>query len=417
MRLDLLTAPPVSVADSTVAPSTRRRRTQRAGSLARVLLRAPDLVLWAMVLLLMPIYVWQSGRPQPADLLSIAFLPFIARKPRPALPPFLKHVLVALVAFAVYAALVNLAWGVLLLNYDVRKVGAVGFASFYLFNAYVFGICIYLFLKYRSRFVVVTVWATVAALALQVLGYAVRGPASGFRESLMFNNANQLGYYALLSATLIAFGYRKGRLPVWLAGGAVSMCVLLAALSLSKAAMLGSVAVAAVAAFRRPVLLAAVAVVLLVAARLGDPTALIERVEMRMNDFGRSYDDTPQGRGYSRIEQNPQYLVLGAGEVGHDRHNRDIAGELHSSVGTLIFSYGAVGTILFCVFLWRALRLVPFSDLVFFLPIFAYGLTHQGIRFRLFWILLAVACALGVEAQVARSHRRRQAHPGPVVLG
>lgn len=391
------------------------RRTQSAGPMVLGLLRAPDLALWAMVLVLMPIYVWQSGRPQPADLLSLAFIPLIARKPRPSLPSFLRRVLVALFSFAGYAALVNLAWGVLLLNYDVRKVGAVGFASFYLFNAYIFGICIYLFLKYRSRFIVVTVWATVAALALQVLGYVVRGPTSGFREPLMFNNANQLGYYALLSATLIAFAYRKGRLPVWLAGGAVSMCVLLAALSLSKAAMLGSVAVAAVAAFRRPVLLAAVAVVLLAGARLGDPTALVERVEMRMNDFGRSYDDTPQGRGYSRIEQNPQYLVLGAGEVGHDRHNRDIAGELHSSVGTLIFSYGLIGTILFCVFLWRALRLVPWSDLVFFVPIFAYGLTHQGIRFRLFWILLAIACVLGVEAQRARALRRRTGLLRPVV--
>ena len=322
----------------------------------------------------------------------------------------------ALFAFAGYAAMVNLAWGVLLLNYDVRKVGAIGFASFYLFNAYVFGICIHLFLKYRSRFIVVTVWATVAALALQVLGYVIRGPTSGFRESLMFNNANQLGYYALLSATLIAFGYRNGRLPVWLAGGAVSMCVLLSALSLSKAAMLGTVAVAAVAVFRRPVLLAAVAVVLLAGARLGDPTALIERVEMRMNDFGRSYDDTPEGRGYSRIAQNPQYLVVGAGEVGHDRHNKDIAGELHSSVGTLVFSYGLVGTVLFCVFLWRALRLVPMSDLVFFVPIFAYGLTHQGIRFRLFWILLAVACVLGVEAQLAHARRRRPALPAPAVV-
>ena len=61
-----------------------QRRTQRTGSMLMSLLRAPDLALWAMVLVLMPIYVWQSGRPQPADLLSLAFIPLIAREsPRP----------------------------------------------------------------------------------------------------------------------------------------------------------------------------------------------------------------------------------------------------------------------------------------------------------------------------------------------
>lgn len=397
----------------------RRRSSPPRGRLLGIpaivqLLRAPDLALWAFVIVLMPIYAWRSGRPQPADLLALGFIPFLLRAPRPAVPPFMKGILSSLLAFAGYAAAVNLVWGVLLLDYDVRKVGAIGFASFYLFNAYMFAVCIFLFLKHRTRFIVVTVWSTFVALALQALSYVVRGPTSGFRETLMFNNANQLGYYALLSATLIAFAYRRGRLPVWIAGGAVAICVFLAALSLSKAAMIGSVVVAAAAAVRRPVLLAAVAVALLGGAKLSDPTALIERIQLRMSDFGQSYDDTPEGRGYARIQQNPQYLVLGAGEVGHDRHNKDIAGELHSSLGTLIFSYGAVGTYLFCVFVWRALRRVRRTDLVFFIPVFAYGLTHQGIRFRLFWILLAIACVLGVEAQLSLSRRRRPRAAAPV---
>ncbi|MBI1945843.1 MAG: hypothetical protein HYS27_09115 [Deltaproteobacteria bacterium] len=370
-------------------------------------LRTPELAAWAAYLILTPIYIWQSGRPQPADIWSVVLAPLLLRGRKPAFPPHLRSALGAVLAFAVYAALVNVAWGVLLLDYAVRKVGAIGFASFYLFNAYIFFVCAALFVVHRQRFLVVTVWGTAASVWIQVIVYALKGAPGGFRESLMFNNANQLGYYALLTATLVALGYRHGKLPVVLAGLAVAASAFLAALSLSKAAMIGAVCTACIAAIRRPMLLIVVILSALAGASIKDPAALLMRIEMRMNDMGSSYDDTPQGRGYSRITENPQYLVFGAAEVGHDRHNRDIAGELHSSVGTLVFSYGVVGAALFCVFLWRALRCTPWSDLLFFLPIFLYGLTHQGLRFRLFWITVAVACMLGVEAQQAGARRRR----------
>ncbi|OGQ25202.1 MAG: hypothetical protein A2138_06085 [Deltaproteobacteria bacterium RBG_16_71_12] len=376
-------------------------------------LREPTLALWAMCMLLMPLYAWRSGRPQPADLVSLLFIPLLREATINAVPRYLRQVLSALVTFAGYAAVVNLIWGVLLLDYDVRKVGALGFASFYLFNAYMFALCIYLFAAFRMRFVAVTIWSTAIAVGLQVLLYAIRGPSTGFRETLLFNNANQLGYYALLSATLIAFGFRAARMPVIVAGAAVASCVFLAALSLSKAAMMGTVIVAAVGAIRRPMLLAVVALVLVAGASLRDPTNLFDRVQRRIDDMGSSYDDTPEGRGYSRIPENPQYLVLGAGEVGFDRHNRDIAGELHSSVGTLIFSYGVIGTVFFSMFLWRALRPVRRLDLLFFVPILAYGTTHQGLRFRLFWILVAIACLISMEARASEA-RRRGGRPMPI---
>jgi uncharacterized membrane protein YhfC len=68
--------------------------------------------------------------------------------------------------------------------------------------------------------------------------------------------------------------------------------------------------------------------------------------------------------------------------------------ELHSSVGTLFFCYGFVGAGIFVVFMWRALRRAPLRRLLLMAPALAYGLSHQGLRFTLVWLLLALYVAL-----------------------
>ena len=370
------------------------------------LLKAPELALWIVYLLITPFYVWKSGRPQPADGVLLVLLLYLARQGLPALPSALRSAFVAILMFAAYAALVNLAWGVLLLDYDVQKVGALGFASFYVFNALVFGACLLLYQRNGMRFVAVTAWASVAALLLQLALFAIKGDTSLFREKLFFNNPNQLGYYALLSAAIVAFTYQRARLPLMLAGAALAIATLFAASSLSKAALIGTAVMAGVAAIRKPVLVAVTATVLLVGMNLRDPSELVDRVTFRMQDMGSQEDDTLEGRGYSRIEMHPQYLVLGAGEVGHDRHG-DFGGELHSSWATVLFSYGVAGTAILLVFFWHALRFLRPLDWLFPLPIFWYGVTHQGLRFRLFWVFIGLVCVVAYHSRMVAVRRAR----------
>lgn len=382
-----------------IAPKARSSRRWAA-------LLEPELVLWALFLLITPFYVWKSGRPQPSDLLTIVIVPLLLRRGLPELPKGVRRGLIAISAFAAYAAVVNLLWGVLLLDHNVRKVGAVGFAAFYIFNAYIFALAVYLFLQFRGRFIVVTAWASVFAVILQLVLFAARGSSGGFREKLFFNNPNQLGYYALLVASLIAFGYTRARIPYWLAGIALAITTLLAALSLSKAAIIGTVAVACVAALRKPVLLIVTLVVLGLGTVARDPSGLVDKVVFRMNDLGSQGDDTLAGRGYSRIEAHPEYLVVGAGEVGHDRHG-DFGGELHSSWATVLFSYGFIGILLLCNFFWHALKPVKLADMLFLVPIFWYGLTHQGLRFRLFWVFIAFVAVTSLQERWAAQRPRR----------
>jgi hypothetical protein len=370
------------------------------------LVDTPELALWLAYLLLTPFYVWKSGRPQPADFVLLVLLALLVRNGVPRLPPQLKGASQAILAFATYAAVVNLLWGLILIDYDVQKVGAIGFASFYYFNALVFVICLLLYMRAGMRFIALSVWGSGISVLLQLVLYAWTGGAGLWREKLFFNNPNQLGYYALLTAVIVAFGYVSARLPLLLAGASLATCALLAASSLSKAALIGTAVVAVVAAVRRPLLPVLTVVMILLGMAVKDPGELIDRVTFRMEDMGQQEDDTLEGRGYSRIEMHPQYLVLGAAEVGHDRHG-DFGGELHSSWATVLFSYGVVGLSLLLFFFWRALRLLRPADVLFLMPIFWYGITHQGLRFRLFWVFIGIVCV--TTYHVSETQRRRHA--------
>lgn len=359
-----------------------------------------------MFLVISPFYVWKSGRPQPADGVLAIALVYLLIGHRPALPAGLRKAVIGVFLFAIYAATVNLIWGALLLDSVVQKVGALGFASFYFFNAAVFAACVLLYIRHRAAFFAVTAWGTIGALGVQLVLLMIRGGSGLFREKLFFNNPNQLGYYALLSAGIVAFCYRPARVPLLVAAAALAVTTLFAASSLSKAALVGTGVTACVAALRKPALLFATILIILVGMAARDPSELINRVTIRMQDIGTQGDDTLEGRGYTRIASHPQYLVLGAGEVGLGRFG-GYGGEMHSSWGTVLFCYGAVGAGLLVAFFWAALRHLRLMDLLYPVPIFWYGVTHQGLRFRLFWVFIALLCVAAFHARALEARRAR----------
>src|SRR5207249_4352790 len=81
------------------------------------------------------------------------------------------------------------------------------------------------------------------------------------------------------------------------------------------------------------------------------------------------------------------------GEGADDRFGqRD---EMHSTVGTLLFAYGIPGLLLFGGFLSAVYQSAKWPNAKFLIPGFLYGLTHQGLRFPEFWILIAFVWCLG----------------------
>jgi hypothetical protein len=117
----------------------------------------------------------------------------------------------------------------------------------------------------------------------------------------------------------------------------------------------------------------------------------ISRTISRLENIGQESDDSAAGRGYDRVLQNPGYLIIGAGEGGYDRFEGSRKGyELHSGLGTLLFSYGVMGFGLFLLLLHAvAARNNPYI-LVLFGLVILFGVVHQNIRFTHFWVFLGV---------------------------
>src|SRR6185369_3384862 len=90
--------------------------------------------------------------------------------------------------------------------------------------------------RYGEFLLWLTVRLVMVAAFLQVLASFVVRSGHG-RSTVMFNNPNQLGYYALLSACIILLGQKKFRISTVMVTAALAACAYLALLSASKAAL------------------------------------------------------------------------------------------------------------------------------------------------------------------------------------
>jgi len=380
-------------------------------------MRRPALVTWAIYLFLIPVYIFPSGLPQPGDLLVIVLLPLALRRWNGRLGRDMRSTLRALIWFTLWVCAVDYTWVLVMGSYTVFGPDSfMLFPLYYIYNALIFLIALVLFRRYGELFLWATTFAVIATVFLQVVSSLVLRSTAA-RGVVFFNNPNQLGYYALLAATLIALTYRRIGLGLVTASVALAGCGCLAVISASRAAAGGIAVLLVLLIFSNPKIIvvaciAAVAVVSGVGPIADAIEASQERVLTRGAQTNASFF---QERGYDRIWRNQQYLLLGAGEGGLSRFDdtayvRNM--EIHSSVGTILFSYGIVGSILFLVFTWRLIRRARWRLLILLLPPGLYAGAHQGLRFSMLWTVLAIFVALKeldrtrVDAAITTGHAR-----------
>jgi hypothetical protein len=253
-------------------------------------------------------------------------------------------------------------------------------------------------------------WSCVIALVAQVLYLEFVFHGEGKRATGTFNNPNQLGYWALVVMACLAVV--KERSPL----GFVDVLALgsgyyIVMLSLSKAASIsGALLVLLIMAFCRCqrgvgfLLAGALALGLLYQFAGG---GLVERfmsfeavtnLNDRLSGIGSSEDDNLMHRGYARLIQNPQYLAFGAGEGAFERLTQYARAkrpdkEFHSTLGTILMSYGLVGLTLFGLLLLVIFSRAPLASIAYLGPVMLYSITHVGIRTSEFWVFLALVYA------------------------
>jgi hypothetical protein len=358
----------------------------------------PALIAWAVYLFLVPFYVFKSGLPQPGDMFVVLLVPIALRGWNGKLPPSILTPMRALLWFTLWVVVVDYAWAFILGNFGLFGTDTfILFPLYYIYNAMLFLVGLILYRQHGDVFLRITLYMVYGTVLVQVAASFVYQP--GARGSLFFNNPNQLGYFALLAACMIVLLHWRLRLKLWFSSMALASCGYLAAVSASRAAIAGVAILLMMLLFANPRVIIALSVVALALVFLGGPIAdAVKTAEDRVRNR-RSHVGFMEERGYDRIVEYKEYLLFGAGEGGLSRFadTPQQHKEIHSSIGTVVFSYGVIGAYLFFVFVWRLVRGARLRLWMVLLPPLFYAVAHQGLRFTMMWVLLAVFLALKAE--------------------
>lgn len=354
--------------------------------------------MWTIYLFLSPFYLFQSGYPQPADILIfLAICLYFAL----TLLNFQKEIRSVYVFGAMF---VGLAFTINFIHYFfMPDIKFILHSFIYLFNFFIFMFVVMLFDRDRERMNHVTYKTLLIIVAFQFLMVVFFPDSDDVRASGTFNKSNQLAYWCVLAAALLLVLKRNTRFTI-IDLAAFSILSYMQMLTLSKAGiivffLLFIMFVSSPNMPRRYRYIVILFAALFSISYMGNAQKIynffmnfdtVDAVSKRLGTLGKQNDDTPEARGYLRLIEHPGYLLIGAGEGAYQRFGRQ---ELHSGIATLLFSYGIFGFGFFIAFLASAFYRLSFYYSAMLMPIFLFGLTHQNIRFSFFWIFLAVAYA------------------------
>ena len=356
---------------------------------------------WVGFMLIFPIYLLPSGGLQVSALFVGLIGLFSLARPWPVARDQ-SNILLLGGALITYILAVSAAFAVVWANFEFLRS-----PMFFVYN---FGLLTLLFIGFANAggaFLRVIAIATVASLAVQValIPIMVAEQIEGERLHLLFNNPNQLGYFGLLCAGIVAvasnigvISKRLGYLGLFLAG-------ILVVVSISRAAILGYVLIVFAAVPLIYSLLAGAVVILLV---IGDllPVDVIGSFERRstMKSFGLEAN-LMSDRGWARAFQDPTNLLFGIGESREANLQRfGLTLEVHSTFLQMFLGYGLIGFLAFILLILLFLSGQTALMVWVSLAVLSYGLTHNGIRFSMFWVYLGfVSCAALMMRQIRQS--------------
>lgn len=246
------------------------------------------------------------------------------------------------------------------------------------------------------------------------------GYRGGKRFSGTFSHANQFAYFAAITFSLIVLLYTFKHISARIMAISIAILVALTLASLSKAGILGMaiglffLSIGTVS-MRLLMAIGAGSIFLLHQFGYFDVNELL--VVQRILHIGKDHDDGFAQRGYFvlfEFARTPIELWFGLGAEGvrqvHDGR------EIHSTYLSYFGNYGLVGGVLYLMFLfswvqclYRSLPLAQAAAIMF--PVLFYGIPHNGTRFSILYILIALTFCLAEEGRVRLRERPR----GPAV--
>ncbi len=379
---------------------------------------------WAIYLMSFPFYFFPAGSIQPSDLFIAIAVAFYLLSRGLDLFDDSKGVYHKFLRFCIYLTIVNFVVSIALLGQPNKGLPWYIMSAFYYFNLVVMVFALGLYKQYGRAFLYTTIYSCVLAAVLQIgLSTVFSTGGEGVRGSLFFTNPNQLGYYSLCGLAIVLVSETMLKIPKLIIYASFFLFTYLAAISVSKAALGAMIILFGVYLIANGVISMRNIFALVVVGGLGYfafiNTEFGQTFQANLEKREQNEADRPdqitewEYRGYDRISNHPYYLVFGAGEGAYNRFDTFIEGhEMHSSIGTIIFCYGIPGTIMFAMFVLALFKRLPWYYVIYSLPLFAYGLTHMGLRFTIFWVALIMFPIIRMEIfkqKFAKRKRRLEA--------
>ena len=359
---------------------------------------------------LKPLYLSQSGSLQICDIFMVFGLIylFFSSHGRVCLPVCAKPFIKALLSFVVFVIAINGLWT--LTGYSYIKP-----ILYYIFNFLAVIICLCVYQKNGKKAFLQAIFNGVflsAIISLIGLGInAGSGRATGF-----FNNPNQLGYYGVVIIAFVfllsedswtfknIFSFFVGACCVILSGSkaafiATAIQILLIVILFDNRKSYKSIVKRAVATAAFGIFL-----YIFLFTDILDGSFFKSVIRMRnrlLSIFTENDSDLGSGRGYDRIKELGIHFLWGMAEGNYSRFVSLSGLEAHSTYVSVFVSYGLIGFLLYIFFLAIAIfrKNRTLKNFAIASGPLMYGLTHNGIRNTLVWVLLASIYLLGSETE------------------
>ena len=365
---------------------------------------------------LLPIYIFDSGAAQPTHIVLALFAGSVWLTQGISL----ERWSFLLLLLAIYGALVELIYVAVGADPETL-INAVFLVYNFLIPYAVYAYCT----RHGDRAIArgLLIAAAIAIGTVMLNGVELQAIGRTMRQTGSFNNPNQLGYFAVCLLSLTYLLRLRGAY-----GNPVTIALYVAALflaiaSLSKAAMVATFAVIFFASkprFSRNFVAAwsfavvGAIIMLLVAYQSGylDQYLFMQRLDGILTEG----DSSLASRGYfAFLQGDAMQTFLG---LGTENVIRLIGHEVHSTFFSILSNYGLVGfglllavMVVWFKSLWRSYGLIGLMCIAG--PSMLYGITHNGSRFTIFWILFALSLAPLPAARRAALKETADRRPAP----
>lgn len=353
---------------------------------------------------LKPLYLWSSGSLQICDLFLLSGFVYviISKGGKIRLNHFSCGLMELFLVLVLYQAIINGIWSHIL-DVNISKA-----TLYYTYN--MFSVFLTLLILQDCSHQKVSAYVLVGCfISLLITNFGIFLGLGGVRKIGFFNNPNQLGYHALIILSMFSYYYKSAKPFLKVSIAIMSLWALLA--SGSKAAFFGAgILIFLHLLFEKDrkgktnnKLLVQIALLILIIlllyilffsnSSLIQSNQILSFVRHRMLSVAEENDSAlGTSRGYNRIWELGTNFLWGMGEGDYFRFATMNGLEAHSSYVTQIVSYGLLGMIGYTLLIWKFISYRPCirNNLIILSGIIAYGVTHNGLRYTLLWILLTI---------------------------